>query len=518
MNRRGQALDIMNFLLFIAALVIWTQMFISPSAFNQGVGVQVNDYDPLVKSSMLEYFLEEEYINQSLNDSVYRGLYRHGQGTGVWAPHDIDSEADIRDDYSAAVSSTFATDYLGTIAGGGGCAVNGVGGIVAEPVGEDGSTMEFETEEGGQPRADCVSIRQLAAGDRLVRSLRSIGFLDIPAAFTTDNVRYLKMSRLARAVAEADTFRETIEDTVDRSSNYAWAEGSEQARNCDPYAEDGETCPFLSRYVDYPELEDVRDYLENEQEQKLIDTVDIRAEIQDAADTAADDFTAGNPEYNGLEVTIEVTEMEYRLGEGTVVQEDWKIASCGQSCFRENCEGPKSCSACGCSVSCDPPEPEPCPPTVCAETPYTTTPPSRGGDMWTDDPWTLEITEPRYSDPLPGPDIDWGNDTLQFARAPVAADTRPLDVAWRGAPATRLVQDDGDSCEGDSCSETCASTSANNLVDQLTRRVWEFDQVQSFMRVKINITDTGNRIPTRDGFKHPVFVVHYDQISTESFS
>lgn len=502
----------------LGTFVLSGYMFSAPAQLNTAVKVQIGDYDPQAKSATVRTYMDEEYTVPGANYSMYWGMYLSGRNPQRWTPTDVADRDEIKQTFSNRINETLRTAYFGGLSSGGGCSFAGGEQLGAHVSGEDRDTMTFDVLNPGPFRVNCETLQRIVSAEgELARSLQSIEYPRLPRQVIGQNMRYLKMYEVAKAIATDDRFQEMVENSVSKSSNYAYAERGGEVGNCDGAASFNDCQYTSSRQLEYPSFDSVHGRLTNEQEDVLLDDAGFRSELQSVAETVYADYRDDNSGYyQGLEVDIEVKEVEYRVPSVTRVQQNWKILDCQQSCFNENCEGPNSCSSpCDCTVSCDPAEPTPCPETVCSTTDYGASVPTRGGDIWTEDPWSAAIDESgSYDDPLPTDiDFSWGDGSLRFT-AGSGAFLRPVHQVRRGAPRTRFVQSD---C-GDSCSRSCTSSSADNIVIQNTRRVWELDRVESFVRVTINVTDPENRIPVRAGFRHPEFILNYDQISVETFS
>lgn len=516
MRRKGDAeLQILGLLLFLATVIQWAYMLGAPGQFQESIQRQADDTEAVVKSGAVRAHMEEEYVPQSLEDAAYQGMYERGQeGFGPWSPGDVPDWDTISGELEDGVNNQIQNNYLGAMDSGAGCSLKGQGGISAEIGGEnsDAPSMTFDIENGGPLHVECESTAS-ANSFQEGGAARAKELIAVPDDRTVDRMRYESMHQVAYRFARNRDFRQTIANTLTYSSNYVEAIGSEQyAGNCD---NKGSDCTHLnSGTVSFPSFSDIKTDAEDTQS-------DIaEGDLQTALDETANEFASNLPaRYDGIEIEVEVIEFDYTIENHHQVSDDnterdgFRITSCETSCGEYKDEdGPKSCSTCGCSVTCTCDAEPDCPPTVCSTSgPWDRADYKRDGSQWTQNPWTTSGGGDTGVVSL----YEWDG---KYYSGPVASPTatRPMENGVRTLRTDFHLGGDDD-CDGDSCS--CVDIErADNDVHQTPRRVWQIDQLSSNVVVEVRVRDTENRIPAGSGFENPVFTFDYEQESTWDFT
>jgi hypothetical protein len=510
-RRKGDAeIQVLALLLFIASAAQWAYMIGAPQQFEEAIERQTRDGESMVKSGTVRAHMENQYIRASLVDAAYQGMYTQGKdGFGPWGPGTVPEWAEARPQFDASVNDQVQNNYIGALQTGGGCSLNG----------NQRVAMAFEDEELSEPPITTYSVDNPAplhvecqAAARATdfgggRAAFVKELIAVPESRDANRMRYRAMHDVIATFARSDEFQNANADTVELSSNYVEEISAEEfAGNCDNGGSGpaDENCDHISEAtVPLPSFDTVKPAAEDAQ------AVVAAGNLQDELDTLASGYpTSLNSEYAGLELEPEVVEVDYTIDDSRQVTDDdteqdgFRITDCGETCYDRE-EDSDSCPNPSCT--CDP---DPCPSTVCSMSgswnAYT-----RGGDLWTDDPWTTASA----STPTDTSLYNWERNHYG---GPVAETV--TSQSWTTRPAFShgsSSSDDEDDCDPCHCEEV---NRADNDVYQTTRRVWEIQQLTSTVTVQLTVTDTNNRIPTDEGFMHPVYDVVFVQEQTYDFS
>lgn len=511
-------------LILTASMLQWGWMFVMPAEYQQMVETQINDFDPVIKAGSIETFTEQEYNEDALNYSVYQGLYQRGvDGFGPWEDGNVPEWGPVRDELQGEVSSVLASSYIGAIGSGSDCTLNRGSDVAeqfdAETVGSGDDSMTFIVlVDEGPWFLECEALRiDLRSGGLQTMTVKEV--LNVPSDITAPKVRYRDMHEVAADFAQNEEFHEML-NTAEKSAAIAVARGCPN--------EDSSTCGYSP-----PSDPTLSDDLINEQE----DMVGSRLEEELTA--------AFEDEYSDRDYRLhfETKEVEYGLTyqntlddqyigswiTGCGIQSDfgryttWPGSVCGESCpSDEDCplsypssDGFSSCSGGrlpGLS-SCD----------DIRDASYTAPnraedagSPANWGEYWTENPWEVTSGEAcdgfTYSDPYQF----GGSQDIAFRDSQL----RPETIVTRGTSHFNQCGGCGpyETCFDDECvcTSSCSAESSDHTctenlgTEANTQNAWEFG-IASTTVVTVTVNDTRNRIPTENGYRHPLFRFAYTQ-------
>lgn len=496
-KRKGDTgIQFMALGVFIAALAQLGWMFTMPSQYQIMIQNQLNDFSPLTKSEMIKSQLEQDYVPQAIRDAAYEGFYQRGkQGVGVWTADSGPPDwGETRKVLVEAANTQFANNYLGAIRSGAGCSLNGVSGVdisYDRHVQRSGTPVAVMTTANEGPLyvscdAGKLTINVVSGG---FSSLTSTELVHVPSEVHVSRMRYRRMHQIARGIVDGGMLSQAMRMPAWRSATVATIDSCTGSTNnrC------GWNPPTAQSFSDDHPLENEQEEMAGEQLRQELDRVSGQL----------------NAQHPGFDISFDIEELEYapqnirKMGRHSG---SWRVGclefrnspdtySTYSSVCGGNCPEDESCSLqypggrCSDSSVC---------PDVASKPSSPPPKPSGDGD-WTQSVWTVdENCDYEYDDPY----------TYDAAS----------NVAFRESVMKEPREyERGASHGGGSCTPSCDSTrhtcSEHTGSEARTRASWTFD-VQSRTVVRVTINDTRHRIPTSDGFKHPVYRFTYDVTET----
>lgn len=528
--RKGDVeIQIMAFLLFVAAMAQWAFMVGAPQQYDAMVERQINDADSLVKSSTVRAHMEEEYVPQSLTDAAYRGMYTQGaDGLGPWIREELpewETWDAIRPTFEDSVTSAIQDEYIGAMRSGAGCELKGqnavsIRALEEEQVSERETTylMTFDIVNPRPLHVKCEStaatVDASAGRSSVIKEL-----IAVPDTWQAYRMRYQSMHEFAvKDILKTDEFQNLM-NTAAKSSTVASLTGCAQ--------EAGECT------VNAPELHDAfgDDHPIEESPEET-----VAGRLEDELNGQFGDVGSGQE----FEVEFTVEDVEYRPYEITEIQHEEWLIQCVQNDDETWYTVPETD---GCGGSCEEEDPDPalnsCPDSiedgaVCTQdcprivsalesgdllSADPGAPSDSGGDIWTDTPWEGGCST---SNVAFNPSTSENEDTGDVAYR--SSELRPLREYTRSSehcsgdacdPSSPWYDEFcPDECKANACEPSCPqeshSCSENKGTESNTRATWRFN-LESTTVVEVTITDTRYEIPTEDGFEHPVYTFTYKQ-------
>ncbi len=506
---------------FIIGLGVAGLMYALPGAVSGDVENIVRSNSVFLKADTAANYIEEDYMNDSMNWSFYQTSHTFGEDTDpavkTWGPDSVASINNINSSFLDRATEDFQDNYLSDT-------------DIPSECSLDASLVEFITHNITSTAFGVEGINYTAYTETPIKIVcdkpraRVEDYFASNITYFSAQNRFFYLANVTRHVAMADGFRDIIANTVRNSSNWAEARWIKDVGKC----LDSEDCTEnTDRLTDYRTWDSVEEQFEHKQ--AAIANPELEEELMRWLGGGGpyagfqEGFTSLDDRYEDINITVE-TGIEYQVEsvtEETVDEKDegWEVYNCYQTCSDGDVDDQRSCISSTATCDADEPSPDahctnnPDGEQWCDTSDFGEPEKRDAGDIWTEDPWSLSHSEiengDHTDDPFPEVESVHGMEPITESWYEPILGGEPPDPEC-GDQSCGTGSSECGSCETD-------SIHAHNGVEQRTRAQWEINELTATVTVTIIAEDRSYRTPRREGHRNMTFQAEYTQEQTWNF-